>query len=55
MPDEHHPIWKTLHLLVVVGSLWLNANSFDETEMKAIGQIILMSGAIELGRAKVNK
>lgn len=55
MPNEHHPIWKTLHLAVVVGALWLNASHFDETELTSIGQIILMSGAIEFGRARLTR
>lgn len=55
LPDPSHPIWIVGKALVLLGFASLfaytNANNFDETEIKMLGEIALVlfgTGALEL-------
>jgi len=45
LSNFHHPIWAIVRLAVVLSFLtlvlWLNASSFDETELKVIGWMFM--------------
>lgn len=52
-PGKDHPIWKTLHVLALGAVLWFNASNFDETELKAIGQWVLIGLGVEKARSSM--
>ncbi len=51
LENAQHPLWATIRFIVLCGAvtlvLWRNANSFDETEVRAILEIALMAGGYE--------
>lgn len=54
----NHPIWHTIHVvavgLVATLVLYLTANHFDETELKAIGGIITGTGIAQFAMRKLS-
>ena len=52
--DQNHPIWRFLNLLVVavivLAFSYTSASNFDETEMKMIGQVLLLVGGYEAAK-----
>ena len=51
LSNPQHPLWATFRFsIVVIGVtfiLWGNASSFDETEIKTILEIAILSGGYE--------
>jgi hypothetical protein len=49
--DQNHPIWRLLNIVIVAVIVivfsYTSASNFDETEVKMIGQIILLIGGYE--------
>jgi len=57
--DPRHPLWGiirfTLLCLCVTFLLWRNAESFDETEVKTIVEIAVISGGAIFGESLFRK
>jgi hypothetical protein len=56
---ESHPIWVILRTVVLfVGLtvlLYLNANSFDATELRTIAEMVILAGGFEAIKKVVSK
>lgn len=54
-----HPIWQIIthgmYGVLIIGCLYLNASSFDSTEVTTIGQIFAAIGGAEWLKSKVKK
>lgn len=52
--NQNHPIWRLLNIVViaviVIVFSYTSASNFDETEVKMIGQIILLVGGYEAAK-----
>lgn len=52
MMKPTHPIWQTVHAVAIItacaGAMWLNATNFDATEIKALLQIGLAVGGLNV-------
>ena len=57
LPKESHPIWKIVSMAVmmfgVTFCLWLNASSFDSTEVTTIVEIVAWGAGFEIIKSKV--
>ena len=57
--EPDHPIWPILRLAVIFGGLtallYVNASSFDATELKSVGEFAALLGAFEAGRKKFTR
>jgi|TARA_R110000824_G_scaffold86938_3_gene214692 hypothetical protein len=55
----NHPVWKllshTVYLSFATLFLWINASSFDSTELITIAEIAGAAGGIEFIKAKLSK
>ena len=49
--DTEHPVWSLIRLVIVFAGvtifLYLNASTFDETEMKTIVELMILAGGFE--------
>lgn len=49
--SPNHPVWPIIRLVIVmvalVVTLWLNASSFDKTEIRTIITMFLIAGGAE--------
>ena len=48
LPPKSHPIWKTIDNSVMLAGLlfflWLNASTFDKTEMVTVLELLVLFG-----------
>jgi len=58
MNDASHPVWSVLRLGIVMialtVTLWVNASTFDETEIKTIITMFLIAGGAEWAPGLIN-
>ena len=56
---ESHPIWSILRTVVLLIGLtvllYLNANSFDSTELRTIAEMVVLAGGFEAVKKVVSK
>ena len=57
--DSKHPIWNIVRLIVVFAGftilMYLNSDSFDETEVKTLLEMIGLMAGFEFARHKLGK
>ena len=55
--DTEHPVWSLIRLVIVFAGvpifLYLNASTFDETEMKPIVELTILAGGVEALKRKL--
>lgn len=55
--DTEHPVWSLIRLVIVFAGvtifLYLNASTFDETEMKTIVELMILAGGFEALKRKL--
>ena len=55
--DTEHPIWSLIRLVIVFAGvtifLYLNASTFDETELTTIVELMLLAGGFEVLKRKL--
>jgi len=55
--DVEHPVWSLLRLVIMFSGvtvfLYLNASSFDETEVTTIIEVMLLAGGFEMLKRKI--
>jgi len=58
LPPETHPVWRIITLAVmmtgITGCLWLNASSFDATEVTSLAQFAAWVAGYELLKNKIS-
>jgi len=59
MTDPEHPIWQILQMVTYLGAamlfMWLNASSFDETEIKTLTELAAVVFGGEWLKAKCTR
>ena len=57
MRDANHPIWRILqtavYMAAAAGFLWLNASSFDATEITTLCELAVVIVSLETMKSKL--
>ncbi len=53
LPPKDSPIWGLMYLVVIASILFVNATTFDQTEIVALIETALVIGGIEYKRHKL--